>query len=774
MKRSACLLAFVMMCGVFQPGAPAIFGAHAYASSSDSILPVGSAPEPVALPWFPDRVHAFVFRNWNLVETERLAKVLGTSAENVAALAESMGLPPARPVSAEQRARGYITLIRRNWHLLPYEQLLVLLDMNAQQLADILREDDFLYSKLGLLKPRCEPLRYAEPNDAAKQRAAEIRRVIEETFGEELRRPEEPRFQFVERFRRVEAGAKGGAPPPSSRQDVRFIYSYFALYGDPLMNPQLDPYPDGLLQRLSELGVNGIWIHTVLRQLAPSRTFPEFGAGHQERLKNLRELVQRARRHGIGVYLYMNEPRAMPVAFFENRPGMKGVREGDHIALCTSAPEVRQWLADSLAFVFENVPELAGVFTITASENLTNCASHNGEKSCPRCKDRTPAEIIAEVNAAIEAGVHRGSSKARVLAWDWGWSEEWTPDAIARLPKSVWLMSVSEWSKRIRRGGIETAVGEYSLSAVGPGPRATKHWALAKSAGLKTAAKVQLNNTWEISTVPYLPVMDLVAEHCSRLTSAGVDGMMLSWSLGGYPSPNLEIARRFSERPNLSVQDVLDAVARERFGADGAPHARRAWTAFSRAFGEYPFNGTVIYNCPVQVGPANPLYFKPTGYKATMTGIPYDDLDGWRGPYPAAVLAAQFENVATGWKEGLEELKLAGGKAPAERRAEARDELRFAEAAGIHFASVANQVRFTLARNALAGDAKTDSAARKARIEEMKSVASREIELARRLFALCREDSRIGFEAANQYFYVPTDLMEKVVNCRYIVDSELR
>ena len=60
--------------------------------------------------------------------------------------------------------------------------------------------------------------------------------------------------------------------------------------------------------------------------------------------------------------------------------------------------------------------------------------------------------------------------------------------------------------------------------------------------------------------------------------------------------------------------------------------------AFSKAFQEYPYDGAgVLYNSPVQVGPANPLYLKPTGYSATMVGIPYDDLDKWRGPYPANV-----------------------------------------------------------------------------------------------------------------------------------------
>ena len=50
-------------------------------------------------------------------------------------------------------------------------------------------------------------------------------------------------------------------------------------------------------------------------------TFPEFGADHERRLANLRILVERARKYGIGVYLYINEPRAMPASFFANRRG---------------------------------------------------------------------------------------------------------------------------------------------------------------------------------------------------------------------------------------------------------------------------------------------------------------------------------------------------------------------------------------------------------------------------------------------------------------------
>ena len=40
-------------------------------------LPTGPTPEPVPLPHFPDRLHAFVWFNWPLVPVDRMAKVVG-------------------------------------------------------------------------------------------------------------------------------------------------------------------------------------------------------------------------------------------------------------------------------------------------------------------------------------------------------------------------------------------------------------------------------------------------------------------------------------------------------------------------------------------------------------------------------------------------------------------------------------------------------------------------------------------------------------------------
>src|SRR6266851_4576006 len=83
-------------------------------------LPTGPAPDPVSASHFPDRLHAFVWRNWTLVPAQRIAKVVGATPEQILRIGHSMGLPDPPKITEEVRARSYLTVIRRNWHLLPY------------------------------------------------------------------------------------------------------------------------------------------------------------------------------------------------------------------------------------------------------------------------------------------------------------------------------------------------------------------------------------------------------------------------------------------------------------------------------------------------------------------------------------------------------------------------------------------------------------------------------------------------------------------------------
>ncbi len=541
--------------------------------------------------------------------------------------------------------------------------------------------------------------------------------------------------------------------------DPRYCYSYFALYGDPLLEPDLDPFPDSYLERLARLGLNGVWMQGVLSGLARSEVFPEFGDRSEERLANLRELARRVRAHGMKLFLYFNEPRAQSPEFFRDRPEMVGAeRQGFH-AMCTSIPAVREWITNGLAHVFKEVPELGGVFTITMSENLTNCHSKFRPGPCPRCSKRTPGAVVGEVLDAVYRGVRRSSPGAEVIHWDWGWRGGMASELIPKLPKDVRLQSVSEWSIPIERGGVKSVTGEYSISVVGPGPRAKTHWALARKAGVRTMAKTQFNNTWEISAVPYIPVPNLIARHCDGLRREGVSGLQVSWTLGGYPSPNLEVAKEYYYSPEPTEEDVLARVARRRYGAKAAPGIVKAWGEFSRAFEEFPY-GVAIYNIPTQHGPANLLRLDPTGIRMSMLLFPQDDYLRWCRHYPPEVVAEQFTKMAELWRTGLAVFERALEDVPVSRRAAAEEDLAIAETCHIHFRSVANQIRFYVSR---------DRSPSNERSEALRAIIQGEIDLSRRLYAIARRHSVIAYEATNHYYYRPLDLVEKIVQCEHLL-----
>jgi hypothetical protein len=202
----------------------------------------------------------------------------------------------------------------------------------------------------------------------------------------------------------------------------------------------------------------------------------------------------------------------------------------------------------------------------------------------------------------------------------------------------------------------------------------------------------------------------------------------------------------------------LDSLAVDYYGAKAAPQVRKAWTAFSEAFCEFPFHIWTLYLGPQHFGPANPLYLHPTGYSATMLGFPYDDLKGWRSVYPPEIWAGQMRKVASGFENGCALFAEAIPLMPETAQAAARRELGMFRAQVIHFASAANQAEFVLARDA--GDRTA-----------MRRLATDEITLAQELLPLVLADSRLGYESSNHYFYLPQDLLEKIINCRHILNS---
>lgn len=849
-------------------------------------LPVGSNPQPLAFPHFPTRLQAVIWRNWGMVPVARLARVLRAGPEQIRRLAGAMGLPSDPPVEESWLKRGYLHVIRQNWHLLPYPQLLALIGWSADRMDYVLREDDFLWGKLGGLKPAATPVYYAPLTPAQRKETSLLRARLRQHFPR-VTTARAHAFEFLRRFRVVKPtvrrrpgpprpgevvldGSWTVRPPPSGKRatvfverfvermrqrwgiemvprsaptatgniemvirpdghllaeshrievdrsriritavdevgllrglqwleekmeqrggpflrvgrmerktrfDPRLVYPYCALYGDPLLDPEFTPPPEGLLAEYARLGVNGIWLQAILYTLVPLAKAPELSARREERLDNLRRLTERAADFGIGVYLYLNEPRGMPLSFFKKYPDWKGVVSDvkERASLCTSQPAVREYLRSGVAEVFRQAPELAGVFTITMSENVTNCWCHAQGRHCPHCGKRRPWEVVAEVNRLIAEGAWRAKPQARVIAWTWGWQYPGMSarKAIPLLPRGVEVMCTSEEAMPVGFGGINTIVYDYSIGRVGPGKRALGRWRQARARGLRTVAKVQLNTTWECAAAPYLPVMNLVRRHLQNLDQAGVTGLMLSWTLGGAPSFNLKLAARHYWRETRGpAVDRLRLFAIAEFGGRSAADVCRAWRSFSAAIQEFPFMVPVAYLAPQNVGPMNLLFDQSTGYRATMVGFPYDDLASWRSLYPEDVFERQFDRLSAGWLRGLQAFRNARRHIEAGKRAAFAAHERVALAGYLHFRSTGLQIAFVRIRDRLERAWDSLGTAEQQRLCRLiLRILAEERRLAKTLHRLVLTDSTIGYEASNQYVYEPQALREKVVNCEHL------
>ena len=550
---------------------------------------------------------------------------------------------------------------------------------------------------------------------------------------------------------------------------TRFIYSFCGLYADVLDKPSEFSFPEELLKGYARRGINGVWIQGVLYKLAPYPFDEKECEGWEERLKNLDLLTKRAARYGIKVYMYINEPRPLPLSFFDEHPEWKGAALKDGFAcLCSSHPVTHKYLKDALTTVLKGAPLLGGFLNITQTENRVTCHSNGMAhtpkgKECPVCKDLPASDVISGIIKTMCDVIDEVNPKVKFFYYAWSLEhtlgEEESIKLIEKMPKNAILLQVSETEIPFEIGGVKDIILDYSLSIIGPGDVAKKQWRIAKENGLETAAKVQINNSWENSSAPFIPVYDNIVTHMKNLIAEGVDHIMLTWTLGGYISDSIKMASSYFFEDEGNTKDVYDEMLNQTYGEYGET-VKEGVHHFCKGFSEYPFNWLHIYNGPSNSGVANLLYPEPSNMKGTMTCFPYDDLFGsWRGKpasnpggdellYPPEVLEVQYSKMCAEWEKGLEIIK----DVP---------DSEFKDMAIYNytlFKSSHNQIRYYLER-----DGKADK-------NVLADIVKSEKELAIKAYKIMLKNASVGYEAANHYYVTRANLEEKIVQCDYLLD----
>ena len=227
-----------------------------------AILPPYFETAPVRFEWFPTVWQCFIYRNWEMLTAATIARVLGTDLETVCRAAADMGLEANTADEALWKTRGYVTLIRANWHILTYAQLCDLLGWEESYLAYILKEDDFLDVKLGRHKPPCETLTVTPLDEAQVKRTAAIRRVTEELRAR-VGAPTAAPFDFSRVYPKNMTPVAG-----ETRFAAHYACPYEALYGDTFYDDKLieASFPDDMLAAYAALGIGACHVLSIRPQ----------------------------------------------------------------------------------------------------------------------------------------------------------------------------------------------------------------------------------------------------------------------------------------------------------------------------------------------------------------------------------------------------------------------------------------------------------------------------------------------------------------------------
>ena len=501
-----------------------------------------------------------------------------------------------------------------------------------------------------------------------------------------------------------------------------------SFYGDePLKADQV--YTEDKLEQIAAHGFDAVWLRGRLYDLMPdSGLLPELNQpGAQQRIENLRILIERGQAVGIGVYLYFSEPLGLSVdnPFWSKHPDLKGEAYRDPptdenvLCLCTSQSIVQQFLREAITGVLESLNGLAGVILITASEYPTHCWSRRllrslddgvsdfdtGPMKCQRCAAREPAEIVAELLETWAAAARRVQPQPRVLAWNWSWSM-WYPDpqtqVVDRLPEGIELLVNWERGGNKQKFGRTIPIDEYSLGYVGPSERYAASHRAAQRRNIPVHAKLQIGTTHEIATVPNLPLIQNLHGKMCGLYREQVAGVMACWNFGCSLTLNSFAFGLFCNSPaeSLNPQWFLKKLAQCYFGPVADSTVIRAWAKFCESFELFPFSIRMLYIGPINYAPA---YQLSLAYRAVPMGPAWlecewgDRLDDCLGAFTLDEVIEAFSQMSERWASGLtvydKALSPTEGATP-EQLQHRSEELSCARMIGCHLRCVTEIFRF--------------------------------------------------------------------------------
>jgi len=559
---------------------------------------------------------------------------------------------------------------------------------------------------------------------------------------------------------------------------------------DELMD-DVNYYPEHYLNKLAHDGVNGLWLTIEFMDICKTSLISEVDPGREQRLAKLRATVAACRRYGINVYIFCIEPRVMGInhPLLVAHPELGGMTVGRGSKLFCPFPEISQtYLYEAVNDIFTEVPHLGGLINISFGERSTTClsgADNDWNIACDNCSDKEPGEILGASMSAMARGMHDANPKAQLVSWLYvpengtGLVRDLTPlrNLAKHTPPGVITQINFESGGTKVQLGKERHAGDYWLSYVGPSAIYRDTAAGVGESKGELGAKLQACNSFEASTIPYVPAPSNLYQKYGTMRELGVTSVMQCWYIGNLPSVmNRAAASALPFAPEgLSEADFLLQLAQRDWGPEHAPTVVKAWQRFTEAYDHYPLTNAMQYYGPMHDGIGWPLHLKPVHINLSpvwkLEYPPAGDRIGeaFSGSHSLEEMLTLCGQMSETWQEGLEILATLKPQFSDEPNREL--DITNAEALGLHFRTGYNILRFYRLREQLLYNPGDQGAAL---LDELRAIVEEEIENATAMKVLCARNPYLGFQAeAEGYQYFPAYLDWRIDQLRGVLKNEV-
>ena len=538
----------------------------------------------------------------------------------------------------------------------------------------------------------------------------------------------------------------------------------------------IDYYPDEYLNRLAHDGVNGLWIGSSFRKMLKSKYIKEFGDEQDVQIPKLNAVVEKCRKFGIGIYLFVTEPASSCYSKeIFNYPDMIGPNTADNFTLlCPSQPKVQGYIEESVTNLFSLVPNLAGLINITVGESLSGCGS-TSRLICPRCKEKykTLAKTLAATEKMFADAMKKVAPEAKFISWTYAQRETPTEDIIESCYErdhGVYHMQNFEDLGTPVQLGKKRLAYDYWLSYPGPGKLMELTAKINHERDINAFAKIQVCSSHEISTVPYVPAPGILFDKYKFMHEYGIKGVMQCWYFGNYPSLMNKSAHELAFSPYYSSkEDFLTYLAKTYFGKD-YKDVVKAWKWFEKGYRNFPVNLAFEWVGPMQDSPCVPLHLIPADWPMPGTWLKSEQSGGDRigecllNGHTIDEAIILVGKMVSHWGKGLSYLN----KISTDGNEVREEQLSNANAVYLIFKSGLNVLKFYKLRHLLGtmqGGIEI--------LEQMKQIVNDEIKNSTDLLPISKKDIRIGYHSeANGYKIFPEKLEWRIKTLKELLKTE--